>query len=81
MRNPIAFPAIFVQPQAVTLAPGKSHEIAVTTLADGRRGLARLVFWTGPGEYKLSAKYTLADAKGGKGPELTSEPIKITVEK
>ncbi len=79
MRNPIAFPAIFILPKAVTLAPGQSHEVPVKTLADGRRGLARLVFWTGPGEYKLAAKYTLSDARGGKGPELTSEPVKITV--
>ena len=61
------------------LEPGKSHEIPVKLLADGRRGIARLVFWTGPGEYKLSAKYTLSDAKGGKGTELTSEPVKITI--
>ena len=79
MRNPIAFPAIFILPKAVTLAPGKSHEIPVKTLADGRRGLARLIFWTGPGEYKLVAKYTLSDEKGGKGLELISEPTKITV--
>jgi hypothetical protein len=79
MRNPVAFPAIFIQPKAVTLAPGKSYEIPVKNLSDGRRGMARLVFWTGPGEYKLAAKYTLSDAKGGNGPELTSEPVKITV--
>jgi hypothetical protein len=79
MRNPVAFPAIFIRPKAVTLEPGKAHEIPVKSLSDGRRGLARLVFWTGPGEYKLAAKYTLSDAKGGKGTELTSEPVKITV--
>jgi hypothetical protein len=79
MRNPAASPKFVRLPQAVTLAPGKAHDVPVTKLADGRRGLARLVFWTGPGEYKLSAKYTLSDAQGGKGTELTSEPVKITV--
>ena len=79
MRNPVAFPAIFILPKAVVLEPGKSHDIPVTILADGRRGLGRLVFWTGPGEYKLIANYTLSDAKGGKGTELTSEPVKIAV--
>jgi hypothetical protein len=79
MRNPVAMPAIVRLPQAVTLAPGKSHEIPVTSLSDGRRGVSRLVFWTGPGEYKLSAKYLLSDPKGGRGTELTSEPVKITV--
>jgi hypothetical protein len=39
------------------------------------------VYWTGPGEYKLSAKYQLADKNGGKAAELKSEAVKITVEK
>ncbi|MBY0459778.1 MAG: hypothetical protein K2V38_20860 [Gemmataceae bacterium] len=68
-------------PKAVTLAPGKSHEIPVKSLADGTRGVGRFVYWTGPGEYKLSAKYQLSDKDGGKAAELKSEPVKITVEK
>jgi hypothetical protein len=76
-----AFTAEFRIPKPVTLAPGKSHEIVVTKLADGMRGGSRFVYWTGPGEYKLTAKYQLADKQGGKGTELTSEPVKITVEK
>jgi hypothetical protein len=79
LNNPVPFTADFKLPQAVTLAPGKAHEIPVKTFADGKRGLSRLVFWTGPGEYKLSVKYTLADKNGGKGAELKSEPVKITV--
>lgn len=75
----LAFTADFKLPKAVTLAPGKSHEIPVKQLADGSRGAARYVYWTGPGEYKLSAKYTLSDANGGRGTELKSEPVKITV--
>jgi hypothetical protein len=76
-RGPM--PGFIRLPQAITLAPGKSHEFPITRLSDGRRGLARSVFWAGPGEYKLSAKYLLTDAKGGKGTELISEPVKITV--
>ncbi|QJX00806.1 hypothetical protein [Frigoriglobus tundricola] len=79
MKNPVAFTEEFRLPRPVTLAPGKSYEIPVKTFADGRRGLSRLLFWTGPGEYTLSAKYTLADKDGGKAAELTSEPVKITV--
>ncbi len=79
LRNPVAFPAIFRLPTAVTIEPGKSHEIPVASLGDGRGGIARLVFWTGPGEYKLVAKYQLADAKGGKTEELKSEPVTIKV--
>jgi hypothetical protein len=81
MANPVAFTADFRLPKAVTLAPGKSHDIPVKAFADGSRGLSRLVFWTGPGEYKLSATYTLSDKDGGKGTVLKSEPVKITVEK
>jgi len=79
LRNPVAFTADFRLPKAVTLAPGKSHEIPVKALADGQRGISRLVFWTGPGEYQLAAKYILATQDGGKGPELKSAPAKITV--
>ncbi|MDY3562006.1 hypothetical protein R5W23_003437 [Gemmata sp. JC673] len=71
----------FRLPKAVTLAPGKSHEIPVKRLSDGARGAGRYVYWTGPGEYKLSAKYTISDKDGEKAYELKSEPVKITVEK
>lgn len=82
LPNPVAFTADFKLPKAVTLAPGKAHEIPVKVLADGMRGLSRLVFWTGPGEYKLTAKYRLAkNADGEKGDELTGAPVTITVEK
>lgn len=56
MQNPVAFTADFKLPKAVTLAQGKSHEIPVKAFADGMRGFSRLVFWTGPGEYKLTAR-------------------------
>jgi hypothetical protein len=79
MNSGLAFTADFRLPKAVTLAPGKSHEIPVKLLADGSRGMSRYVYWTGPGEYKLAAKYTLSDKDGGKGAELKSEPVKITV--
>lgn len=80
MNNPVAFTADFRLPKAVTIEAGKAHEIPVKALADGNRGFSRLVFWTGPGEYKLAAKYTLAkNADGEKGDELASEPVKIVV--
>ena len=79
LNSGLAFTADFRLPKAVTLAPGKAHEIAVKQLSDGSRGMSRYVYWTGPGEYKLSAKYTLSDKDGGKGTELKSEPVKITV--
>ncbi|MBA4066435.1 MAG: hypothetical protein C0501_22525 [Isosphaera sp.] len=80
MPNPVAFTEEFRAPRAVALEPGGTYEVPVKVLADGHRGLSRLVFWTGPGEYKLTAKYVLAaDANGAKGPEVTSGPAKIVV--
>jgi hypothetical protein len=79
MNNPVAFTADFRLPKAVEIEPGKAYEIPVKVFADGNRGFSRLVFWTGPGEYKLVARYTLADMDGGKVAELKSEPITIKV--
>jgi hypothetical protein len=79
MGSGLAFTREFRLPKAVTLAPGKSYDIPVNQLSDGLRGRARYVYWTGPGEYKLSATYTLADPNGGKGARLRSEPVTITV--
>jgi hypothetical protein len=79
MTNLAAFTADFKLPKAVKIEAGKTYEIPVKVLADGSRGFSRLVFWTGPGEYKLSAKYTLSSAKGDKVEELKSEPVKIVV--
>lgn len=79
MNNPVAFTADFRLPKAVTIEAGKSYEIPVKVFADGPRGFSRLVFWTGPGEYKLTATYTLSDGEGGKGAELKSAPATIVV--
>lgn len=79
LSSELATTAEFRPSKPVTLAPGKTHEIAVKQLSDGNRGISRYVYWTGPGEYKLSAKYTLSTRNGGTGAELKSEPVKITV--
>lgn len=79
LGSALAFTADFKIPKAVTLAAGKTHEIPVKQLSDGSRGMSRNVYWTGPGDYKLSATYTLSNKDGGKGAELKSEPVKITV--
>ena len=79
LNSGLAMTREFRLPKAVKIAAGKTHEIPVKQLSDGMRGAARNVYWTGPGDYKLAAKYTLATEDGGKGTELTSEPVKITV--
>ncbi|MCS6864397.1 MAG: hypothetical protein RMJ56_17265 [Gemmataceae bacterium] len=79
MNSGLAFTADFRLPKAVTLGPGKTHTIPIQQLSDGNRGASRYVYWTGPGEYQLSVKYTLSDSEGGRGTELKSEPVKIIV--
>lgn len=79
LSPPLAFTADFRLGKEITLAPGKSHDINLKQLADGFRGASRMVYWTGPGEYTLSATYQLAGPDGGKGPLLTSAPVKFKV--
>src|SRR5262249_7869670 len=79
LGSALAFTADFKLPKPVTLAAGKSYEIPLKQLSDGSRGAARYVYWTGPGDYKLSVTYTLSDKDGGKTTTLKSEPVKITV--
>jgi ribonucleotide monophosphatase NagD (HAD superfamily) len=79
LRNTNAMPDFIRLPTAVTLEPGKSYEMSITTLADGRRGTSRLIFWTGPGEYMLTTQFVLLDQHGSRLKELKSEPIKINV--
>jgi hypothetical protein len=79
LQNTNPMPLFIRLPKAEMIEPGKNYEIPITSLSDGRRGASRLIFWTGPGEYTLTAKYLLTDQKGGKLGELTSEPVKINV--
>lgn len=81
MGSGLAMTLEFRLPKEVTLAPGKSYEINVKLLADGTRGAGRYVYWTGPGEYKLTAKYAVGLTAEGRPVALKSEPVKITVEK
>jgi hypothetical protein len=84
------FPAIFILPKPVVLAPGKSHSFPLSALTYGRRGVAHRAYWTEPGDYTLRASLMTAISpaprdvkadKDGFGPvTLTSEPIKIKVE-
>src|SRR5262245_7881336 len=64
LGNPAPMTAEQRGPKTVTIEPGKTHEIPVKMLADGSRGIARFLFWTGPGEYQLVAKYDLTDERG-----------------
>jgi hypothetical protein len=42
-------------PEAVEIAPGKTYEMPLKSLASGMRGQTRFSYWTEPGEYELVA--------------------------
>ena len=89
-RPLLAFTREFRVPRAMTLAPGKSHTIAIKSLQFGFRGVAERAYWTEAGEYTLTARFQTGisppppDSKAGRDGfapiTLTSEPIKIKVE-
>jgi hypothetical protein len=82
-------PRFIIASKTVTLAPGKSAQVPITSLAYGLRGLTHAAYWTAPGEYALAASYQTAlkpapegarDAGDGFGAvTLTSTPVKIMV--
>src|SRR5262249_14056281 len=84
------FPAIFILPKPITLAPGKSHTLPIASLSFGRRGVEYRAYWTDPGDYTLQASLTTGlnpapkdvqpDKNGFGKTTITSEPIKIKVQ-
>lgn len=77
--NLIAMTMDFRMGTPVTLEPGKSHDIAITSLAFGMRGVSEYAFWTEPGDYTLAATLVAAEGEGQRA--AASEPIKIKVVK
>jgi hypothetical protein len=68
----------------VEIAPGKTHEIPITALRFGFRGVAQQAYWTEPGDYKLFGVLRWPDPAAGEGGkrsilEVTAEPVKLTV--
>jgi hypothetical protein len=85
-----AFTRIFHVPVPMTLAPGKTFSVPITSLSHGFRGIAQRSYWTAPGEYKLSATFNTGlnpapadskpDANGFGRAAIRSEPIAVKVE-
>jgi hypothetical protein len=81
-------PKLVVASQVLTLAPGKSASVPITSLSYGVKGSDN-AYWTEAGEYTLTAGYQTAVAPGPRdaraGPDgftpvtVTSAPIKIKV--
>ena len=85
----LAFTLEYRTPEAVEVAPGKTVEFPIKTLASGFRGQSRYSYWTKPGEYELVAKLKTgvnpvppgAKEQDGFGVvTLTSAPVKLKVE-
>jgi hypothetical protein len=85
----VFFPQIAIAPKPVTLAPGKTHAIAIKSLKSGYRGGSIYSYWTRPGEYMLAATFKTGIAPAPKGSTtkgnfgivtLTAAPIKLKVD-
>lgn len=86
---PIAMTQEFRIPQELKLDAGKSHSFPVKQLKSGMRGLTHYSYWTGPGEYTLTATLRTGVQPVPKGATendgfgvvtLTSPALKLTVE-
>ncbi|QDU22007.1 hypothetical protein [Urbifossiella limnaea] len=86
---PIAMTQEFRIPQETKLEPGKSYSWPVKQLKSGMRGATHYSYWTGPGEYELTASLRTGVQPVPKGATdndgfgvvtLTSVPLKLTVE-
>jgi hypothetical protein len=90
LKPRVAFTTIFIGPEPVTIAAGKTHEIPITSLKYGFRNAEKMAYWTEPGEHTLTASLKTAispvpagvkETKGDFGfVQLMAEPIKIKVE-
>lgn len=86
---PIAMTLEFRIPEELKLDAGKSHTFAVKQLKSGSRGVTHYSYWTGPGEYELTATLRTGVRPVPKGAKendgfgavtLTSPAFKLTVE-
>lgn len=86
----LGFTAEFRSPEAVEIAPGKSHSFPVKALVSGHRGASKFSYWTEPGDYELVATLKTGVSPAPKGAKdagdgfgavtLTSAAFKLTVE-
>lgn len=86
---PIAMTQEFRIPLELKLEPGKGHTLPVKQLRSGTRGITHYSYWTGPGEYELTATLRTGMQPVPKGATendgfgvvtLTSPAFKLTVE-
>ncbi|HVT82141.1 MAG TPA: hypothetical protein VHM90_15975 [Phycisphaerae bacterium] len=79
MENLVAMTMEFRISKQTTLAPGKTLDIKVASLAYGMRGISQHAYWTEPGEYTLTATLTYGTPDGQQD-KVSSSPTKVKVE-
>ncbi len=82
-------PKFIIAPKTITLEPGKSQTVSISSLAFGFKGLHN-AYWLAPGKYTLTASYktTVSPAPAAATPAdegfgavtITSAPLTISVE-
>lgn len=77
LDNNVAMTMEFRMGKAITIAPGKTYDIKISSLAFGSRGISKYAYWTEPGEYSLTA--TLLYGNGEKQGTVVSGPAKLKV--
>jgi RNA polymerase sigma factor (sigma-70 family) len=92
VRPNIPTTAIYLRPDVVAIAPGKSHVLTLPNLSFGQRGSGDMAYWTRPGGYTLTATFHTMISPLPKGTKeapsmhpgfgrvaATSAPIRLTV--
>jgi hypothetical protein len=77
MDNNVAMTMEFRIGTPVTIAPGKTYDMKVASLAFGLRGISKYAFWTEPGDYSLTASFTFGI--GEKQGSVTSAAVELKV--
>jgi hypothetical protein len=77
MDNNVAMTMEFRMGSPVTIAPGKTYDLNIASLAFGVRGISKYAYWTEPGDYHLTASYSFGISE--KQGTVTSAPVTIKV--
>jgi hypothetical protein len=83
-------PLFLLAPKTATVAPGKTLEVPIKSLAYGKRNLTNAAFWTAAGDYTIKATYQIGVSPAPKDTQdvgngfgtvtVTSAPVKVKVE-
>jgi hypothetical protein len=81
ISNNVPMTMEFRSGKTVTLKPGDSHELKITALAGGARGISEYSYYTEPGAYTLTATFRFSTPNSDQLTVLSSEPLKFKVTK